>query len=898
MPPLLKTGRGSPAGLLIYNDQHLPGFYRGWLYYPDVFRKLIRAYKVQPHGSTFKAVNEFEFLRSDDPLFRPCQMIAGPDGAIYIADWRTDSGGAGRLFGDGQHGRIYRVTWAGGAVPDSEKEIAGFDRRAMTSLADIVKKKDEELLDLLESVSALFADAARDELAQRGDKNRPALVKLVGDSNTKSRGRLRAIGALQSMWNDEVKAAFIQALGDLEPDIRRLAAEGLALNCAKGDREAHAALSKQIGDPDLPARRAILLAIGKINADNASEVVVEAYKFDDGKDVYLTDGIIRAIERTGKRGIQQLLAAARSGKDADREKVVAAFLTLRTPDGAEAIPELLADPHLSVDQRVAVIKSYSNYLFDPPVSMVPLTEFLTARPTETLAVQLAGFEVLADTGNLKGAKLANVLTALLDAPDDETRLGAIRAIEKGRTSEAAPRLIQVLGENGRSGAERVAIIKALRLLGDKASGTALKEILAATHPAALHLEALRSLAVIDPASTFAVAEKFLDFADAALRNEAVQILGTRPEGAKIIGQRFIDKKLPTELLPQVSEALRKHADKNPELKQMLTDVMKGGLLLSTQPGEIERIRQLVKTKGNAQRGKLIYLNSKQLACVTCHKLEGVGGQVGPDLTKVWETATIEKIMESIIEPSKEIKEGFQSFKATTKNGQTFTGLKAIDKPTEVVIRDANGKDITILRDNLEELNPSKVSLMPDNVVSQLSFDQFVDLVAFLKSKETQESLRGMVTEFLVVGPFGAKLEAQYGPEIESDAKLKYRDESTPPKMLSWEARSAEPNGFLNLRTIFNKDRASAYALTHVHSQKAQKAIIYVGADDSMRVWVNGKRVHEFANSRQAMPDNDRVEVDFKEGFNTVVIKVVNRSDEHGIFLRIKGEGLKFSARKE
>ena len=97
VPPMLKTGRGAPAGLLIYHDTHIPEKYRGLLYYPDVFRKLIRAYKVAPDGSTFKITNEFEFLKTEDPLFRPCQMITGPDGAIYICDWRTNSGGAGNF---------------------------------------------------------------------------------------------------------------------------------------------------------------------------------------------------------------------------------------------------------------------------------------------------------------------------------------------------------------------------------------------------------------------------------------------------------------------------------------------------------------------------------------------------------------------------------------------------------------------------------------------------------------------------------------------------------------------------------------------------------------------------------------------------------------------------------
>src|SRR5262249_38759672 len=71
MPPLLKTGRGAAAGLLVYNDTRFPEEYRGLLYYPDVVRKLIRAYKVEPRGASFAVTEEFAFLKSDDPLFRP-----------------------------------------------------------------------------------------------------------------------------------------------------------------------------------------------------------------------------------------------------------------------------------------------------------------------------------------------------------------------------------------------------------------------------------------------------------------------------------------------------------------------------------------------------------------------------------------------------------------------------------------------------------------------------------------------------------------------------------------------------------------------------------------------------------------------------------------------------------
>ena len=98
-------------------------------------------------------------------------------------------------------------------------------------------------------------------------------------------------------------------------------------------------------------------------------------------------------------------------------------------------------------------------------------------------------------------------------------------------------------------------------------------------------------------------------------------------------------------------------------------------------------------------------------------------------------------LEALIEPSKEIKEGFQAYRLTTKRGQSLVGLKIADKPDEVVLRDAAGKDVRTPRAEIEELAPAKASLMPDNVAAQLSFGQLLDLVAFLKDRAAQESLR-------------------------------------------------------------------------------------------------------------------------------------------------------------
>ena len=247
MPPMLKTGRGSPAGLLIYNEQQFPEHYRGLLYYPDVFRKLIRAYRVEPEGSTFRAVEEFEFLKSDDPLFRPCQMILGPDGAMYVCDWRTDSGGAGRLWGDGVHGRIYRLSWAGTA------DQPALPLRRMDSWAEFSPKASfETLMQGLASPNQSIAVRAQHELVNRAkdDANavrRHFLKHADSESGSSTTTRLLCVGGLQSVWDDEVRKKFYGLLNDREQDVVRMAADGLALQLLPRRSGSHTRTRESLG---------------------------------------------------------------------------------------------------------------------------------------------------------------------------------------------------------------------------------------------------------------------------------------------------------------------------------------------------------------------------------------------------------------------------------------------------------------------------------------------------------------------------------------------------------------------------------------------------------------------------------------------------------------------------
>lgn len=890
MPAMLKTGRGSPAGLLIYNDTQFPKQYRGLLYYPDVFRKLIRAYHVQPADSTFQVAEEFEFMRSDDPLFRPCHMVIGPDGAMYICDWRTDSGGAGRLWGDGQHGRIYRVSWAG--TPDQR----AIPLRGTDSWAKVVRQSDEDLIKSLSGEEFSERMTAHHELMRRGPKNRPALLALLANHQAQVHARMHALGTLQSMWNDEVRNLLITVLQEDNPDFVRLAADGLSLNCNPGDLAAHTALVQALDNPSPAAKRAVALAIGRIGAPGAEDYLIVAFQNESRGDVYLTDGLIRSLERLGPRGIQKFTELANSGVERQIDRVVDAFATLRTRPAVEALPDLLLNPHLRTAQRVELIKSFGNYLFDPPLGPDLLIRALERQANQPPEVRKAGLEMLAAFGSTRNAKLAKLILHWIEDPDPEMRLTAIRTVEQARLVEAVPQLLKRVGDETWTPQERTAIAKALRPFSDQQIVPRMQVIVGDQHLNSiegrkLRLEALRTLAQVDVKAAQLAAESYLEKEKDDLQLEAVQVLGTQPAGARKVAELYIASKLPRELLPQVTENLRKHLAKDESLGKLLTEVMKGGLLVSLDKSQIMKIQTLVKTKGSPQRGRDLYLNGKTLQCINCHRLEGVGGNVGPDLTRVWDTHSLEKVMESMIEPSKEIKEGYQSYRLTTKKGQTYTGLKVVDTPQEIGIKESTGKEVRVPRNQVEELEVSKQSLMPDNVISQLSFDQFIDLVAFLRDRQMQESLRGLALDFWVVGPFGEDLKKPFPPEVSPDPKTSYGS-------LSWQARQAEPNGYLDLRAAFGKDHISAYALTYVHSAKQQKVKMLCGSDDQLRIWINGEQVHEYGESRGARPDSDQVEVTVSAGWNVVLAKVTNGVATHGLYLRFAGEGLRVSSTRE
>ncbi|MFZ4767855.1 MAG: sorbosone dehydrogenase, partial [Roseimicrobium sp.] len=148
------------------------------------------------------------------------------------------------------------------------------------------------------------------------------------------------------------------------------------------------------------------------------------------------------------------------------------------------------------------------------------------------------------------------------------------------------------------------------------------------------------------------------------------------------------------------------------------------------PVEMTAMVAKVSKLGDPARGERVY-RRQQLLCLGCHAIGGVGGVIGPDMVSLGASAQIDYLIESLLNPTAKIKEGYHMTMVTTKDGQVFAGGVAQDGANELVLRDAGNNLHKIAKANIAQKVISPVSLMPPGLTASLREDEFLDLVRFL-----------------------------------------------------------------------------------------------------------------------------------------------------------------------
>jgi putative heme-binding domain-containing protein len=148
----------------------------------------------------------------------------------------------------------------------------------------------------------------------------------------------------------------------------------------------------------------------------------------------------------------------------------------------------------------------------------------------------------------------------------------------------------------------------------------------------------------------------------------------------------------------------------------------------------KRIEELLPhmASGDIRRGHAVYYSAKA-SCSACHVLGHAGGKSGPELTRIGQSRTERDLLESILFPSLSFVRSYEPVLIITTDGRAINGTIRDETADEFILTTGPDQEVRLRRDEVEELQPSTVSVMPIGLDKQLTTQELADLVAFLKN---------------------------------------------------------------------------------------------------------------------------------------------------------------------
>ena len=278
---------------------------------------------------------------------------------------------------------------------------------------------------------------------------------------------------------------------------------------------------------------------------------------------------------------------------------------------------------------------------------------------------------------------ANLGTLFTSSP--QVRALAAKVAAKFGIKEVGPALFAVVADAKQTSAVRVESLKALTALMDKELTKAMKLALADGDPR-VRTEGRRILVKLEPKEIVAELENALNLGEVIDRQGAFAILADlkQPEAAAIL-EKWLDglltDKIPPEVRLDLLEAAAKH--KNPALAKKIAQH-------EAARSPKDHLAKWAETLhgGDADNGKRIFFERSEVSCLRCHKVQGNGGEVGPDLTGIGAKQKRDYLLESLVDPDKQIAQGYETVVITLLDGKTRSGILKSEDKKEVRADDA------------------------------------------------------------------------------------------------------------------------------------------------------------------------------------------------------------------
>lgn len=685
----------------------MPKHYHDTFFSVEPLHNFVIASQRMTAGATFRTNDMEKALTSDDFAFRPVYIANAPDGSVLLADFYE------HYIAHGQHyqsqidpttGRIFRLR---GKKEQLERDI------------DLYDKSTSELITLLNHPNRWHRHTAVRLLGERQEESSfPKLKSLI--RNEKQLEALCALWALYqaSELDDEtMRIALTHEFAPVRYWATRLMCDDIGFTIqssglepierlgvsSKGEAQLSPSLFEALlfqaeREPNVEVRSQMAASARRLHIDQGLTLLRELLRHsEDIDDPYVPLMCWWVIEANLDRGRQQVMAMLRDS-GLRREPMVVQHMLGRV-------------------MRGLALKGKNRDLLD----CARLLKMADSK--DQLDQLLDGFELAYAGRQVTG--LPNELAEALvgsgrTSPSLRIRLGDSEAVHDG---------IKLLEDEEAETIQRIAMARALSEVRSAAALPSLLHLAATAEDNSLRRAAITSVSAFDdPKIADRLLSGFDDCPDVVLP-AFFDLMLSRVSRTRRLLKAVSSGEIASNAVPaDVIDQLRRHSD--PALaataEQLFGAADDFGAKRVQQ--RINQLRvQLGEGTGNPYAGEAFFTQK----CAACHKLFHKGGNVGPDLTP-YQRGNLDTLLTSIVDPSAEIREGFQQTVLLTTDGRILTGF-IVDEDTQIVtLRSKSGEDIRVKRDDVESRNAVKKSLMPDGLLQDLTAQQLRDFFAYLR----------------------------------------------------------------------------------------------------------------------------------------------------------------------
>lgn len=794
LPALVPMTATAPSGCVIYRGDAFGPSFEGNLFGAYFNTGSILRHRLRPAGSSYSAETE-PFLRAVQPDVHFTDVLEDADGSLLAIDtggWFRRCCPTSQIAKPEIAGGIYRVRRVASADDRVTTEILA-DPRGLR--LEWTRATNSELVERLDDPRFIVRQRAADALAQHGDAAVEALAVLFSPAAETSpdevatahspRQRLAATWVLARLDVPAARSRTLLATHDPDAHVRQAAVAGIALHRDATAAEALCALL--LHDPSPGVRREAANALGRIGDAKAVPALLAAAARGantdaqtHGDDPFLEHALVLALIRIGdSRATREGLASASESSrraallaldqlpgDPLRSDDLRAALTSNSPRlRDDCLPILRRHPAWAAEftdlfaawlripqlpsSQITFLRETVRAARDQPA----LIDWITNQLSDPDDLSSQGLVTLLQAASSSGLEQVppqwtTALGRLASHANDEVALAAIQAIAALRLEREETTLRALAAVEETAPVRRVAALHALAAMKKPVSAaefSTLLELLQGSPPLPVRLSALETVALLQPnRQQLLQVVPMLREAGPVDAPALLRVFASNADEA--VGLALVEA-LRESTLPWSLDLLQTAFSRYPETVQQAAEP----LMRRAQEEAAQRADRLAKHEqsiaaaaacnaSSAERGHALFFGKAN--CHLCHRLQGEGGQVGPDLTGIGSLRSRRDLLEAIVYPSASFARGFEPVNVTLEDGRLIQGLMGREAGDEVILVTVEGnrpREIPVPRTAIDDFEVGRVSVMPEGLERQLSESEFADLVAFLETQRSQDA---------------------------------------------------------------------------------------------------------------------------------------------------------------